>query len=51
MQIVTVMTCDIHLALRIQGDQTRWRITPTDVARCERHQERTGGGAKYKFLT
>ena len=48
---VTVMPCDICLALRIRGDQTRWRITPTDVARCERHQKGTGGGATYNFLT
>ena len=49
---VTVMPHDICLALRISGDQTRWRITPTDVARSERHQKRTGGGgATYNFLT
>ena len=48
---VTVMPCDIQLALRIRGDQTRWRITPSDAARCERHQKRTEGGATYNFLT
>ena len=47
---VTVMPHDIHLALRIRGDQTHWRITPTDMARCERHQKRTGG-TMYNFLT
>ena len=48
---VTIMPCDISLALRIRGDQTRWRITPTDAARYERHQKRTEGGATYNFLT
>ena len=48
---VTVMPRDIQLALRIRGDHTRWRITPTDAARCERHQKRTEGGATYHFLT
>ena len=49
---VTILPRDIRLALRIRGDQTRWRITPTDVARNERHQKRTGGGgATYNFLT
>ena len=48
---VTEMPRDIHLALRIRGDQTQWRITHTDVARCERHQKRMGGGATYNFLT
>ena len=48
---VTVMPRDIQLALRIRGDQTQWRITPTDAARCERHQKRTEGGATYNFLT
>ena len=49
---VTVMPRDIRLALRIRGDQARWRITPTDVARSERHLKRTGGGgATYNFLT
>ena len=47
---ITVMPHDIHLALRILGDQTSWRSTPTDVARNERHQKRTGG-ATYNFLT
>ena len=47
---VTVMPRDICLALRIRGDQARWRITPMDVARNERHQKRTGG-ATYNFLT
>ena len=41
---VTVMPHDIRLALRIRGDQTRWRITPADAARNERHQKRTEGG-------
>ena len=45
------MPCDIRLALRIRGDQSRWRITPTDAARHERHQKRTEGGAMYNFLT
>ena len=44
----TIMPRDICLALRIQGDQAQWRITPTDVARNERHQKRTGG-ATYNF--
>ena len=48
---VTVMPHDISLALRIRGDQTHWRITPMDVARYERHQKRTEGGATYNFLT
>ena len=47
---VTVMPCDIRLALRIQGDQSHWRITPEDAARYERHQKRTEGGATYNFL-
>ena len=47
---VTVMPHDICLALRIRGNQARWRITPTDEARNERHQKRTGG-ATYNFLT
>ena len=46
-----VMPRDISLALRIRGDQTQWRITPTDAARYERHQKRTKGGATYNFLT
>ena len=46
----TVIPHDIQLALRIRGDQSRWRITPTDAARCERHQKRTEGGATYNFL-
>ena len=29
---VTVMPCDIRLALRIRGDQSHWRITPEDAA-------------------
>ena len=48
---VTVMPRDIRLALRIRGDQSRWRITPEDAARYERHQKRTEGGATYGFLT
>ena len=48
---VTVMPRDIRLALRIRGDQARWRITPEDAARYERHQKRTQGGATYNFLT
>ena len=48
---VTVMPHDIWLALRIRGDQSRWRITPEDAARYERHQKRTEGGATYGFLT
>ena len=48
---VTVMPHDIRLALRIRGDQSRWRITPTDAARFKRHQKRTEGGATYNFLT
>ena len=32
---VTVMPRDIRLALRIRGDQSRWRITPEDAARYE----------------
>ena len=47
---VTVMPRDIQLAFRIRGDQSRWRITPTDAARCERHQKRIEGGATYNFL-
>ena len=46
---VTVMPRDIRLALRIRGDQLRWRITPEDAARYERHQKRTG--ATYNFLS
>ena len=48
---VTVMPHDIQLALRIRGDQTRWRMNPTDAVRYERHQKRTEGGAMYNFLT
>ena len=48
---VTVMPRVIRLALRIRGDQARWRITPEDTARYERHQKRTQGGAMYNFLT
>ena len=48
---VTMMPHDIRLALRIRGDQARWRITPEDAARYERHQKRTQGGATYNFLT
>ena len=48
---VTVMPHDIWLALRIRGDQSRWRITPKDAARYEQHQKRTEGGATYGFLT
>ena len=48
---VTVMPCDIRLALRIRGDQSRWRITPKDAAHYERHQKRTEGRATYNFLT
>ena len=47
---VTVMPRDIRLALRIQGDHFRWRITPEDAAHYERHQKRTEGGATYDFL-
>ena len=45
------MPRDIGLALRIRGDQSRWRITPEDAARYEQHQKRTEGGATYGFLT
>ena len=48
---VTVMPCDIRLALRIWGDHFQWRITPEDAACYERHQKRTEGGATYNFLT
>ena len=48
---VTVMPCDIRLALRIRGDHSRWRITPEDAACYKRHQKRTEGGATYNFLT
>ena len=48
---VTVMPCDIRLALRIQGDHFQWRITPKDATHYERHQKRTEGGATYNFLT
>ena len=48
---VTVMPCDIRLALRIRGDNFHWRITPEDAAHYERHQKRTEGGATYNFLT
>ena len=47
---VTVMPRDIRLALRIRGDHYRWRITPEEVARHERHNKRTEGGATYNFL-
>ena len=36
---VTVMPCDIRLALRIRGDHFRWRITSEDAAHYERHQK------------
>ena len=48
---VTVMPCDIRLALRIRGDHSCWRITSKDAACYERHQKRTEGGATYNFLT
>ena len=48
---VTVMLCDIRLALRIRGDHFQWRITPEDAAWYERHQKRTEGGATYNFLS
>ena len=48
---VTVMPCDISLALRIRGDQSQWRITPADASRYKRHQKRIEGGATYNFLT
>ena len=48
---VNMMPRDICLALRFQGDQLHWRITPEDAARYERHQKRTEGGATYNFLT
>ena len=48
---VTVMPCDIRLALRIRGDHSHWRITPEDATCYERHQKRTEGGATYNFLT
>ena len=48
---VTVMPRDIRLALRIQGDQSHWRITPQDATCYERHQKRMEGGATYNFLT
>ena len=47
---VTVMPCDIRLALRIRGDHSCWRITPEDAAQYERHQKRTESGATYNFL-
>ena len=47
---VTVMPCDIRLALRIQ-DYFQWRITPEDAAHYERHQKRTEGRATYNFLS
>ena len=48
---VTVMPCDIRLALRIRGDHFCWRITPEDATCYERHQKRTEGRATYNFLT
>ena len=48
---VTVMPCDIQLALRIRGDQSQWRITLEDAARYEQHQKRTNRGATYGFLS
>ena len=48
---VTVMPCDIRLALRIRGDHFHWRITPKDATHYERHQKRTEGGVTYNFLT
>ena len=47
---VTVMPCDIRLALRIRGDQSHWRITPEDATHYARHQKRTEGGATCNFL-
>ena len=34
---VTVLPRDIRLAVRIQGDHHRWRITPEDAAQYECH--------------
>ena len=48
---VTVMPCDIRLALRTRGDHFHWRTTPEDAVHYERHQKRTEGGAPYNFLT
>ena len=48
---VTVMPCDIRLALRIRGDHSCWKITLEDATHYERHQKRTEGGAAYNFLT
>ena len=37
---VTVMPCDIRLALRIRGDHSHWRITPEDATRYEETSEK-----------
>ena len=47
---VTIMPRDIWLALRIQGDHHRWRISSEDPSQYERCEKRTEG-ATYNFLT
>ena len=43
---VTIMPCDIQLALRIRGDHYRWQISSEDTS----HYEKRSEGATYNFL-
>ena len=36
---VTIMPCDICLALCIRGDHHQWRISSEDMSRYERHEK------------
>ena len=46
---VTIMPCDMQLALRIRGDHYQWQISSEDASRYERHEKRSKG-ATYNFL-
>ena len=46
---VTIMPCDIQLALRIRGDHYRWQISSEDASKYERHEKRSED-ATYNFL-
>ena len=46
---VTIMPCDIWLALRIRGDHYQWQISSEDTSCYERHEKRSEG-ATYHFL-
>ena len=46
---VSIMPCDIRLALRIRGDHYQWQISSEDTSQYERHENRLEG-ATYNFL-